>query len=359
MAKKTNVIPFRGRKSGALTNPAALTFLRDRGTVVVPTWVALAELWSWDADRVRKAIQAWAKRGTIKLMQDKVAKTITIIAPPAEWEGRPGKTRDSKPETRRRRTGKASGAERLMILIAAGLSGTCAFMSVSGFVVMVPGAPTCAMIFGYLAETAKFVGAGIISSGWKSYSWLSKMVFGALLAVAAVINAAGVYGFLISNHAGPAALRAAVFTERDAGEGAKLEVAQGKLADLDKRLSLIDGASEGAAKRGKANSAMNAIAEQKKARAGIAAERERVAQEVASLKAGRNTMAAHHQGDEAATLPVRYSALLFEDFGWLKPGGDPERLWRWLAFLILMTGDPIALAAMFMINSRHRKVRAA
>lgn len=62
--------------------------------------------------------------------------------------------------------------------------------------------------------------------------------------------------------------------------------------------------------------------------------------------------------DEAAALPVRYQAALFEDFGLLPKGTDPEKLWRWLAFLMLLTADPLSLTAMFMINSRYRRRRA-
>jgi hypothetical protein len=254
---------------------------------------------------------------------------------------------------------QASGWERLLILIAAGISATAAYMSVSGFVVMVPGAPIATMVICYLIEFAKFTGAGVLSAGWKTYSFMTRMVFGALLIVAALINASGVYGFLIANHAGPAASRAAVYTERDADTGAKLEVAQGRLNDLNRQISLIDDTVDGAARRGKSQSALRANDAQRRQRAVLAAERERTSQEVAALKAGRSGMAAHHQVDEAAALPVRYSAALFEDFGLLKPGTDPEKLWRWIAFMVLLTADPLALAAMFLVNSRFRQKRRA
>jgi hypothetical protein len=222
-------------------------------------------------------------------------------------------------------------------------------------VVMYPAEPVVIMVFGALIEVAKFVGFGVLAASWMAYGFVPRWVAALLLLVAAVINASGVYGKLIANHAGPAAGRTAAYTEKDGDEGAKLEVAAGKLADIDRRINLIDGAAEGAAKRGRANTAVSVIREQQKARAGLVQERERAAQEVAKLKAGRSGMAARHQEDEASTLPVRHAAALFEDFGLVKPGTDPEKLIRWLSFMLLVAGDPLALALMVAINSRVRR----
>jgi hypothetical protein len=192
---------------------------------------------------------------------------------------------------------------------------------------------------GGLMEALKFVGFGVVSAGWKSYGATSRSIF--------------------SQHTAPAAARSATFTAGDGDAAARVEVAQAKLNDLDKRLSLIDGAAEGAARRGRANSALNAIQDQKKPRAAIEAERERAVKELADLRAGRAGLAAQRQVDEAAALPVRYAAALFEDVGILRPGTDPEKLFRWISFFILLCGDPAALAAMFMVNSRGRRKGAA
>jgi hypothetical protein len=249
----------------------------------------------------------------------------------------------------------ATWAERLLILIAAGLSGTAASMSVSGMVVLYPLEPITIMVFGGLIECAKFFGFSVIAAGWRHYGGVSRWTAAALLLVAAIINASGVYGKLIANHTTTAAGRTAAFAEHDADQGAKLEVASGKLADIDRRIGLIDGAAEGAAKRGRSKSALSAIDAQKRQRAALVAERHGAAQEVASLKAGRSGMAARHQEDEAAATPVRYAAALFEDFGLIQPGTDPERLMRWLSFMLLLAGDPLALALMVAINSRARR----
>jgi hypothetical protein len=50
--------------------------------------------------------------------------------------------------------------------------------------------------------------------------------------------------------------------------------------------------------------------------------------------------------------------MLFEDLGIVKHGEDPERLVRWLAGLVLLTGDPLALALVWIIGSRAKRGRA-
>ncbi len=250
---------------------------------------------------------------------------------------------------------RANAWERLLILIAFALSATAAYVSVHGMVTLYPAAGVVILVMGGLMEALKFVGFGVVSAGWRTYGRTSRSIFAVLLVIAALVNASGVYGWLISQHAAPAAARSATFTASDGDAAARVEVTQAKLNDLDKRLSLIDGASEGAARRGRTNAALNAIQEQRKPRAAIEGEREKAVKELADLRAGRVELAAQHQMDETAALPVRYAAALFEDVGILRPGTDPEKLLRWISFFILLCGDPAALAAMFMVNSRGRR----
>jgi hypothetical protein len=250
----------------------------------------------------------------------------------------------------------ASWPEHLFLLISLRLSATAAYVSVYfGMTVLFPAAGVTIIVLGGFIEAAKFVGFGVVSAGWSAYGWLGKSADAFLLGLAAVVNAAAVYGWLISSHAGPAAERSASYNTADAGAGAKAEIVRAKLDDAIQRIRLIDDAAEGAAKRGRSRAALNAIDSQKKTRTGLVAERDRLQQELADAKAGRTNIASKRQVDEASALPIRYAALLFEDIGMIAPGTDPEKLMRWLAFMILMCGDPLALAAMWMVNSRARR----
>jgi hypothetical protein len=396
---------------------SALRWLVHHSPVTVASYTELAAVFGWERAKTWKVVQEWRRKGYLETntAPDTGSLTVTIIpnvlplgvsdddsdpesdtvregaaslpsvvdersppvVPPQSTKGAPWKRerpeatetvyatyvdppRDAAPgfdaaDAFRR----GSAWERLLLIIAVGLSGTAAYISVNGMLTLYPAGGAVILVLGGLMESLKFVGFGVVSAGWRAYSWMSRWIFATLLLIAATVNACGVYGWLISQNAAPAAARSAAFTRQDADAGAKLEVASGRLADIDRRINLIDAAAEGAAKKGMSKSAIAAIEAQKRQRATLVTERQQVAQEVAQLKAGRSGLAARHGEDEAAALPVKYAAALFEDVGLLAAGTDPQKLFRWISFFILLCGDPAALAALFMVNSRARRGGAA
>jgi hypothetical protein len=98
----------------------------------------------------------------------------------------------------------------------------------------------------------------------------------------AVINAAGVYAQLLAAHVGDRGAAAASIESQDAALAARIEVAAGKVADLDRRLGQIDQAVEEAAKRGRTNATLSAIEGQRRARGSLVDERNREAGTVGS-----------------------------------------------------------------------------
>jgi len=84
---------------------------------------------------------------------------------------------------------------------------------------------------------------------WGLTPGLWRLVITLLLLNVAVINAVGVYSRLVADHLGDTGARATTYAARDAGEGAKVEVAAARLADLDRRIALIDSAAEGVPSR--------------------------------------------------------------------------------------------------------------
>src|SRR5712671_6046161 len=68
MTDPTNITPFpRRRRRGALSNQAALNWLRERGTVEAESYAALGDEWGWERSRASKAVKAWAAAGQIGL----------------------------------------------------------------------------------------------------------------------------------------------------------------------------------------------------------------------------------------------------------------------------------------------------
>jgi hypothetical protein len=121
------------------------------------------------------------------------------------------------------------------------------------------------------------------------------------------------------------------------------------VGDIDRRLAQIDGAVEGAARKGKANTAVSVMQGQRQARAALAGEREKAAQELAALKTERAAGAARGHAAEAEAAPVQYVAQLFG----IKAGG--EEVIRWLIAAMVACCDPLAVVLAAAIGGWRRR----
>jgi hypothetical protein len=183
----------------------------------------------------------------------------------------------------------ASGTERLLLLIALALSATAAYASVCGLLVLFPLQPTFLVTPTSLAEAAKFVGIGVLAAGWGKYGFLPKVVVSVLMLTCATINAAGVYGTLIEDHVNVAAHGDATFTAGDADTGARLDMASGKVAEIDRRLRTLDGVRK-------------LSRDQKRERDQLVAQRDAAAADEARFKSSRAAGAARHEAP--TSLPI-------------------------------------------------------
>jgi hypothetical protein len=136
---------------------------------------------------------------------------------------------------------------------------------------------------------------------------------------------------------------------RDADAAGRIEVAQGRLSDLDRRLRQIDDAITEATRRGRTRDALRSIDQQRQARAGIASERERAAKDLAALRTEKVSVNAHGRAAESEAAPIQYVAQLL---GW---NADPEEVVRWLIALMVLCCDPLALVLMAAAGARGRR----
>jgi hypothetical protein len=65
----TNVMPFprRRRRGSALSNRAALDWIREWGAVEADSYASLGDLWGWERSRASKAVKAWVRAGEIEI----------------------------------------------------------------------------------------------------------------------------------------------------------------------------------------------------------------------------------------------------------------------------------------------------
>lgn len=226
---------------------------------------------------------------------------------------------------------------------AVGLAGVAAVFSIRGMVVLFPGAPITIVAMAATMEAAKLVTAGWLAAQWSVTPRLWRGVLAILVGGLALINATGVFSQLAAAHVGERVASAAEI--QDAVLAAKIEVAADKVTGLDRRLGQIDTAVEGAAKRGRTDTALSAMEGQRKARAMLASERTEAAGTLASLKAERASVAANGRQAEVEAAPIRYVAELV--------GSDSERAIRALILLMVLCGDPLAIALTAAASARR------
>jgi hypothetical protein len=238
-------------------------------------------------------------------------------------------------------------------LTALALALIAAWFSVRGMIVLFPGDPGSAMALGIGLEAGKIVTAAFLAGFWGRLAWLFRLALIVLVFGCEILNASGVFGQLVIAHLHKGAVAEATFERTDAAAAARIEVAQGRMADLDQRIATIDGAVEGAAKRGNAKTAMAAMEAQKKQRATLAGEREQARRDLADLRANRASGSAQRKVDEAESAPVVWAART------VGIDRDPEVIIRSIIALIVICLDPLAVLLMAAVNSGSARRREA
>jgi hypothetical protein len=230
---------------------------------------------------------------------------------------------------------------------AIALAGAAAWFSIRGMLMLFPGSPASVVGMACTMEAAKLVTAGWLARRWRDTLWLWRLVLVALVAGLAVINGVGVFSQLVAAHVGERGAAQSAVDTQDAALAAKIEVAAGRVADLDRQIAQIDAAVTAATQRGKANTAVSVMEGQRKTRAGLAGEREKAAGALATLKAERASVAALGRRIETEAAPIVYVAEL------LGVGTDSERAIRWLIALMVLCCDPLAVALTVAASARR------
>jgi hypothetical protein len=241
-------------------------------------------------------------------------------------------------------------------LTALVLAVIAAWFSVRGMVVLYPGDPTSALVLGIGLETAKIVTVGLVAAVGRRLAWGFRIVLVLLAFGCEILNASGVFGQLVIAHLHKGAVAEASFERTDAEASGKIEVAQGRVADLDRRIATIDGVVDGAAQRGKSRDAERARRDREPERNRLVRERDQARQELASLRTSRSSGSAQRKVDEAESAPVVWAARM------IGIDRDAEAIIRFIIALTVVCLDPLAiflLAAVTSFSGRRRQWEAA
>ncbi len=240
---------------------AALAWLRsqpDGRTNLLPG--ALGERWGWHALVVGRRLKAWESAGLIRRTR---SGKITVVDGAEMSTPRPamrpkagprpvlarnyGEVPAPKPPPSTAAPSTAISLATAVLcvaayLVAASLAVVAAYFSIRGMIVLFPGAPTAIIAMGVAMEVGKLVSVAFLAHQWRRLGPLSRVVLIALVAGLAAINAAGVYSQMVAAHFGDrVSVSGAVETEA-VTLAARIDAQTHALADVDTRLSQIDGA---------------------------------------------------------------------------------------------------------------------
>jgi hypothetical protein len=224
----------------------------------------------------------------------------------------------------------------LAYAVAVALAGIAAYFSISGMIVLFPGAPEAIVTMGVIMEAAKLVTVAFLAHQWRMLARLSRLVLVLLVMGLAAINAAGVYSQLVAAHFGDRVTATSAVETEAAALAAKTEVQAQTVADLDRRVAQIDSVIAEMVKRGRTSGALDALATQRKQREALVGQRRHEAETLAALKSAAGAVAARTKQIEIEAAPIMYVAQLM--------GGTTEQAIRFLILLMVLTCDPLALA---------------
>jgi hypothetical protein len=224
----------------------------------------------------------------------------------------------------------------LAYAVAIALAGIAAYFSIHGMIVLFPGAPAAIVVMGVAMEAAKLVTVAFLAHQWRLLGGLSRAVLVTLVAGLAAINAAGVYSQLVAAHFGDRITATSTVETEASALAAKIEVRTQTVADLDRRVGLIDSVIAEMVKRGRTAGALEAIGSQRKLREALVSQRRQEAETLAALKSEAGAVAAKSRQIEVEAAPIMYVAQLM--------GATTEQAIRLLILLMVLTCDPLALA---------------
>jgi hypothetical protein len=288
---------------------------------------AMAKAWGWSRSTVRDRLKAWQQQGALPTSSQQTGRSpVEPALPPPEV---------------------ATLATNVAAYVAAiSLAGVAAYLSISGLLVLFPGAPGAVTAMAVTMEAAK-----LITSAWLARHWrlTSRSLFTVLIVLVvglAIVNAAGVYGRLVEAHVGITVAAASSVAERIGALDARL-AAQGKtVADVDRRLDEINAVITKLTEKGRPGAALDTIANQRHVREALTAARQKESGVLVELRSERAALDAQRQRVEALNGPIQYIAAM--------AGVDIERAIRWLILLMVLTCDPLAIALTVAASGTRR-----
>jgi len=251
-----------------------------------------------------------------------------------------------EPAAPRHRRGGGSLISVATLMAALGLAGVSAWYSITGLTAIFVGAPTAVMALGVALECGKLAGVASLGRHGSASPWPLRAALTALVLAMMGLDVIGAYGFLAKAQIEHSVLGDAAIESRQVQAKAKLDAQAAAVADLDKRIGLIDQAVMEASLHGRSRGAMNIADAQKATRAELVRERQRQADVLSDMKAEAAGLSAQRRVAAADLGPVKYLAALV--------GVPADDMLRWFVLLVACLLDPAAVILLLVAASQGR-----
>jgi hypothetical protein len=215
--------------------------------------------------------------------------------------------------------------------------------SVYGMTSIFTGALYPVIGMGAALELGKLSAVAWLGHRQRPGSWGIKASLIVLVAILMALNAVGCFGYLSRAHIASALAGDLAVAGRAADIEVRLAMQASVVADLDRRIAQIDKAVETATSKGRTGSTMT-LADQRKTRGELAAERVREGRMLASLQVEKAAVDGERRKVEADLGPVKYLATLL--------GAGDQDVLRWFILVVALLLDPAAVLLLLAATRR-------
>jgi hypothetical protein len=269
------------------------------------------------------------------------AKADNATPQPAEVTVKPdhGVTASVVPTAMRR---GRDGVSPAVLVTALGIASVSAFFSITGMTHVFSGSFWAITAMGVGLECAKL--ASIAWLGCRHGAGPLRIVLITLVTVLMLLSAIGSFGFLAAANIGQVEAHRAAIDLHAADIEARTKIQGAALADINGRVSQIDGGIDATIRRGRAAAAMMLVDQQKRNRADLLLERDQAAKKLAAIEIEAARIKSDRAQLAADTGPIRFLGELL--------GIDADTLMKVFIAIIAMLLDPLACALLLAATRR-------
>ena len=236
----------------------------------------------------------------------------------------------------------------LVFVTGLALSGVAAYYSIVGLTAIFPGAFWPIVYMASVLEIGKLVSVSWLYNNWKYASTLMKSYFLFAIAVLMLITSMGIFGFLSRAH-----IEHQVAIETGAASditiiNERVKFKEEEIADVDKQIRVIDDSINKMIEQGKAKSSLSASDSQKKNRAALVAQKQKLIEELKPIRMEKIKSEAGIKKLEAEVGPLKYVAeMLYGD----QPDTNMlDKAVRLVIITLIFVFDPLAVMLLLAFN---------